>query len=359
MKKLRTGIIGCGKVADFHADAYRELEGSDFVAVCGHTEEKTRKYAERYGVKPYTSVRKMIEENDLDVVSICTPHPLHADAAIEAADLGCSVLIEKPLAATVEDCDRIIEAGERNKVIVGTVVQRRCYRPCMRIKEAIDSGKLGTPVLGTVNVLSWRSREYYDSDPWRGTFAGEGGGVMVTQTTHQIDLLLWYMGEAEEVYGVTANFNHPYIEVEDTAAAIVKFKGGGIGVLTMSNAQDPALYGKVHIFGSNGAAAGVQTDGGAMFIAGMSEITEAPYNDIWTIQGEAESLEVMKKADTDFFNSVDSMRYYHRMQIEDFLDAVRTGRKPLVDGREGRRTVELFSAVYESARTGLPVKLKR
>lgn len=357
MKKLRTGIIGCGKVADFHAKAFVNLEESEFVAVCGHTMEKTKAYAERYGVKPYTSIRAMIEENQLDVVAICTPHTVHAENAVEAADCGCNVLVEKPLATNMEDCNRIVEAGERNHAQMGTIVQRRFYRPCMRIKKAIDDGKLGTPILGTVNVFGWRDEEYYRSDPWRGTWKGEGGGVMATQATHQIDLLLWYMGEAEEVYGISRNFNHPYIEVEDTAVAIVKFKNGGIGNLVMSNSQNPALYGKVSVHGSNGASVGVQTDGGAMFIAGMSEITEPPYNDIWTIPGEAEQLEQMKKEDCDFFNSVDSMYYYHQQQIHDFLTAVRDGREPLVTAKEGRRSVELFNAIYESTRTGLPVNL--
>lgn len=357
MKKLKTGIIGCGKVADLHADAFVNLEESDFVAVCGRTEEKTRRYAERYGVKPYTSVRAMIEENDLDVVAVCTPHPIHAENAVEAAACGCNVIVEKPLAISMEDCDRIIESGERNHVQIGTIVQRRLYRPCLRIKQAIDAGKLGTPILGTVTVFGWRDEAYYRSDPWRGTWKGEGGGVMVNQAIHQIDLLLWYMGEAEEVYGVSRNFNHPYIEVEDTAVAMVKFKNGGIGNFIMSNSQNPALYGKVSVHGSNGASVGVQTDGGSMFIAGVSEIAEPPYNDIWTVPGEAENLEQMKQEDCEFFNSVNSTHYYHQLQIQDFLSAVREGREPMVTAKEGRRSVALFNAIYESSRTGLPVKL--
>ena len=356
MKKLKAGIIGCGKVADYHAKAYVNLDGAELVAVCGRDMGKTEQYAAKYGVKAYIDAKQMIQENDLDVVSICTPHPMHAKFAVEAAELGCNVIIEKPLAVALEDCDKIIEAADKNNVMIGSIVQRRFYRPCMRIRKAIDDGKIGTPILGTVNVLCWRGKEYYDSDPWRGTWKGEGGGVMVTQATHQIDLLLWYMGEPEEVYGVVKNLNHPYIEVEDTAVAVVKFKNGGIGNLVMSNSQNPALYGKVCIHGSNGASIGVQTDGGAMFIARMSTIAEPPYNDIWTIPGEEDDLEKNKEEDCAFFNSVDSQFYYHQLQIEDFVTALQEGRKPLVDAREGRRAVELFSAIYESARTGLPVK---
>ena len=356
MEKLKTGIIGCGKVGDFHAKAFAALENSEFTAVCDNNIERARAFADRYGVKAYDDIEAMIRECALDVVSICTPHPLHANPAVIAADCGCNVLIEKPLASSLEDCDRIIEAGDRNHVTIGTMVQRRFYRPCMRIHQAIEDGKIGRPVLGMVTMLGWRDKNYYDSDPWRGSWKGEGGGVMVNQAPHQIDLLQWYMGEVDEIYGVWKNLNHPYIEVEDTAVAVIKFKNGGVGNIVVSNSQNPALFGKVHIFGENGAGVGVQTDGGAMFVAGMSSITEAPYNDLWTVAGEENMLETWKREDTDFFNSVDSMYYYHREQIKDFVDAVQKGEKPLVDAREGRKTVEIFTGIYRATETNSVIK---
>lgn len=357
MEKLRTGIIGCGKVGDFHARAYMDLESSDFRAVCDANEERARAAAARYGVNAYTDVKDMVRRERLDVVSIATPHPLHAQPAVAAANCGCNVLVEKPLASSLKDCDAIIEAGDRNHVLIGTMVQRRFYSPCQRIHKAIEDGKLGNPILGTVTMLGYRDEAYYQSDAWRGTWEGEGGGVLVNQAPHQLDLLLWYMGEAEEVYGLWKNLNHPYIEVEDTAVAVVKFKNGGIGNIVVSNSQNPALYGRVQVFGSNGAGVGVQTDGGAMFIAGVSEITEPPYNDLWTIPGEAEKLDVWKEEDCEFFRSVNSMYYYHNLQIDDFLTAVRNQTKPLVDGREGRRTVELFTAIYRSTKENAVIKL--
>ena len=356
MEKLKTGIIGCGKVGDFHAKAFEALENSEFTAVCDNNIERARAFADRYGVKAYDDIEAMIRECGLDVVSICTPHPLHANPAVIAADCGCNVLIEKPLASSLEDCDRIIEAGDRNHVTIGTMVQRRFYRPCMRIHQAIEDGKIGRPVLGMVTMLGWRDKNYYDSDPWRGSWKGEGGGVMVNQAPHQIDLLQWCMGEVDEIYGVWKNLNHPYIEVEDTAVAVIKFKNGGVGNIVVSNSQNPALFGKVHIFGENGAGVGVQTDGGAMFVAGMSSITEAPYNDLWTVAGEENMLETWKREDTDFFNSVDSMYYYHREQIKDFVDAVQKGEKPLVDAREGRKTVEIFTGIYRATETNSVIK---
>jgi len=356
MKKLRTGIIGCGKVGDFHAKAFVNLSESDFTAVCDKDIERAKMFAKRYGVKAYDNIEKMIQDTGLEVVSICTPHPLHASAAVMAANAGCNVLVEKPLASSLTDCDAIIAAGERNHVTIGTMVQRRFYRPCMRLKKAIDEGKIGRPILGTLTMLGWRDKNYYESDPWRGTWDGEGGGVLVNQAPHQLDLLLWYMGEVDEVYGVWKNLNHPYIEVEDTAVAVIKFKNGGVGNIVVSNSQNPALYGNVHIHGENGASIGVQTDGGAMFIAGMSAITEPPYNDLWTVDSEADKLADWKKEDCDFFNSVDSMYYYHQLQIADFLKAVLTGTQPLVDGYAGRKTVELFTAIYRSTQENKVIK---
>lgn len=156
--KLKTGIIGCGKVGDFHAKAYAQLENSEFTAVCDANLERAKAFAERYNVHAYSDIAEMIQKEHLDVVSVCTPHPIHCDPAVTAAENGCNVLIEKPLASSLADCDRIIEAGDKNHVTIGTMVQRRFYRPCMRIHEAIEAGKIGKPVLGMVTMLGWRDK---------------------------------------------------------------------------------------------------------------------------------------------------------------------------------------------------------
>ena len=169
-------------------------------------------------------------------------------------------------------------------------------------------------------------------------------------------MLLWFMGDVDEVYGVWKNFNHPYIEVEDTAVAVIKFKSGALGNIIVSNSQNPGLYGKVHVFGSNGASIGVQTDGGSMFIAGMTSIAEPPFNDLWTVPGEEELPEQWRKADEAFFNSIDFTYHYHGVQVNDFLSAINEGRKPLVDGYDGRKCTELFEAVFRSTETNSVIK---
>jgi UDP-N-acetyl-2-amino-2-deoxyglucuronate dehydrogenase len=356
MRKVKTAVIGYGKVAHYHAQVLNSIPESDFTAVCGRDINKAKAFAYQYNVKAYDSIEQMVAETGVEAAVVCTPHPVHGQAAIAAAKAKVHVLVEKPLSTSLADCDMMIKAARENNVILGGVCQRRFYTPVQRVKKAIDNGKIGRPVLATVNVLGWRDEAYYKSDPWRGSWAGEGGGVLVNQAPHLLDLLQWYMGPIDELYGYWANLNHPYIEVEDTAIAVLKFKNGGLGSIVVSNSINPALYGKVHVYGENGASVGVQTDGGAMFIAGMSSIQEPPVNDLWTVKGEENMLEVWKKEDTDFFNSIDPMTYYYERQDEDFLRAIINGTKPLIDGEEARKTVEIFTAIYRSNRDREPVK---
>lgn len=354
---LRIALIGPGKVAHLHAKAVLQTPDSELVAVYGRTYQKAEDFANQYNIRAYSDIYDMVDRENVDVCIVCTPHPAHREPTVAAFDAGAHVLVEKPLASSLADCDAMLEAARRNGRQLGTISQRRFYAPSLRVREAIDTGKIGKPVLGTVQMLGWRDEAYYKSDPWRGNWAGEGGGVLVNQAPHQLDLLLWYMGEAEEVYGLWRNLNHPYIEVDDTALAIVKFKSGAIGNILVSNSQKPGIYGKVHIHGENGATVGVQPDGGAMFIAGMSSILEPPINDLWTVPGEENLLDQFKAEDTESFNQVDASTYFFSLQLADFCDAIRNNRSPLVTGEDGRRVVELFSAIYESTRTGLPVKL--
>jgi predicted dehydrogenase len=352
----KTGIIGCGKVAHLHAKALQNLSDSDFTAVFSRTLDKAKAFAESYGVRGYDNITEMIKTEGLQVVIICTPHPNHLSPTLEALEAGAHVIVEKPLASTLEDCDAMIKSAEIHHKKLAVISQRRFYEPVQRVKAAILEGKIGKPVLGTINMLGWRDEKYYQSDPWRGSWGHEGGGVLVNQAPHQLDLLLWLMGDIEELYGTWANLNHPYIEVEDTALAIVKFKNGGLGNIIVSNSQKPGIYGKVQIHGSNGASVGVQPEGGSMFIAGMSGITEPPVNDLWTVPGEENLLSDWIKSDSEFFNTIDPTVYYIERQIEDFLEALTENRDPMVTGEQGRKTVELFTAIYRSKRDNGVIK---
>ena len=354
-RRLKTAIIGPGKVAHLHAKALQNLAESEFTAVCGRNLTKTGEFARQYGVEAFPDINTMASSG-VEAVIICTPHPFHRDYAVQAARSGMHVIVEKPLASTLADCDAMIQAANDNNVQLGTISQRRFYRPAQRIKQAIDAGKIGRPILGTVNIYGWRDEAYYRSDPWRGSWEMEGGGVLVNQAPHQLDILQWYMGPVEEVFGFWSNENHPYIEVEDTAVAVLKFRNGGLGSIVVSNSQNPALYGKVCVHGENGASIGVQTDGGQMFIAGVHTEVDPPYNDVWTVPGEEHMLEIWKQEDSYFFRSVDALTYYMERQLEDFLRAIIESKKPLIDGEEGRKTVEIFTAIYRSNRDRTSVR---
>ena len=356
MNKLRTAIIGCGKVGHIHAKALSALSESDLIAVCDHNQQRSEKFAQQYNVLAYTDVSKMVEDSQIDAVIVCTPHPQHAEPAISAMKNGAHVLVEKPLAACLEDCDAMISTAEEEGVKLGVMSQRRLYPPVQRVKNAIDEGKIGKPVLGIVTMLGWRDRAYYETDPWRGTWEKEGGGVLVNQSPHQLDLLQWFMGPIDELFGYWDNFNHEYIEVDDTAIAVLRFKSGAMGSIVVSNSQKPGLFGKVHVHGDNGASVGVQTDSGAMFIAGISEVLEPPKNDLWTVPGDEIILETFTHSDEKLYKGINLTDHYHLLQDKDFIRAIIEGRDPMVTGKQGRVTVEIFTAIYRSQRDNRTVK---
>ena len=348
MNPIRVGLIGCGKVGSIHAAALKSIPEAHFVAACDSNAERAVAFAAKYIVKAFTDLPAMLKE--VDAVIIGTPHPLHAEPAIRAADAGVHVLVEKPMAATVADCDAMLAAAKQSGVLLGVISQRRFFEPVQRIKRAIDAGKIGKPSLGVFLMYSWREPSYYTSDPWRGKWDTEGGGVLVNQSPHQLDILLWLLGPAAEVSGYWANVNHPNVEVDDTAVANIRFQNGGLGSVITSVSQRPGIFTKVHVHGSNGASVGVETDRGATFIAGVSAISEPPLTDLWTVPGEEQLLSTYQEADRAAFTAVDATVHYHALQIRDFLQAVQQKRPPLVSGEDGRAVVELFSAVYRSNR---------
>jgi predicted dehydrogenase len=330
------GLIGCGKVGQIHAAALRTIAEAELTAVCDVSAERAQTFADRYGARGYTDVDALLHEGNVEAVVIGTPHPLHAAPAVRAAEAGVHVLVEKPLAATLADCDAMLAAARRAGVLLGVISQRRFYEPVRRMKEAIDAGKIGRPALGVFTMYSWREPAYYQSDPWRGRWDTEGGGVLVNQSPHQLDLLRWFMGPVAEVSGYWANVNHPDVEVDDTAVAVLRFQNGGLGAIVTSVAQKPGIYTKVHVHGTNGASVGVETDRGATFIAGMTTVAEPALNDVWTIPGEEHLLTAFQAEDRVRFTQIDAGTHYHTLQIQDFLRAIRENRPPLVTGEDGR-----------------------
>jgi UDP-N-acetyl-2-amino-2-deoxyglucuronate dehydrogenase len=356
MQKIRTALIGCGKVGQIHAAALGELPESEFVAVCDNNAERAAAFAARFGVRPFTDLAELLKQTAPQAILVATPHPLHAAPVIQAAQAGVSALVEKPLAANLVDCDAMLAAARQAGTKLGVISQRRFYEAVRRMKDAITAGKIGAPILGVFNMFSWRDQAYYQSDPWRGKWTTEGGGVLVNQSPHHLDLLQWFMGDIDEITGCWANLNHPYIEVEDTALAMIRFNNGGLGSIVASLSTRPGIYAKVHIHGANGASVGVETDRGATFIAGVSEIADPPLNDLWTIPGEEGLLPGFQAVDRARFRTVNATTHYHALQIQDFLQAVRDDRPPLVAGEDGRIVVSMFTAIYRSQRERRPIR---
>jgi UDP-N-acetyl-2-amino-2-deoxyglucuronate dehydrogenase len=343
---LGVAIIGPGLVAHTHAQALAQMTEAKLVAVCGRDLEKTQTFAEQYGARAFASLSQTLEHPGVDAVILCTPHPVHAEHAILAACEGKHVLIEKPMALSTEDCDRMVAAARTHRIKLGMISQRRLYEPVLRVKQAIEAGKLERPVLATLSLLGWRSPEYYAMAEWRGTWDGEGGGVLVNQAVHQLDLLTWLMGGVTRVSSEVANLNHPEIEVEDTAVAVLRFQSGALGSVVVSNSQNPGLWGRIQIHGSNGASIGVQTDGGSMFVAGITRAVEAPINDLWTIPGESHLLKGWQAEDRARAANLEVMTHYHALQIKDFVRAILEDREPMVTGQDGRNAVALIEAIY-------------
>ena len=356
-EKIRIGLLGYGKVASLYAEAARELSKGRLVSAAGRNRERRNGFSEKWKISSRDTVAEMAGLDKIDLVIVTTPHPQHCEGALEALSAGCNVLVEKPMAMSTAQCDQMIAAAKKAGKTLSVVSQRRWFPACRRIRNAIDEGKLGKPSLLQLTILGWRDENYYSSDPWRGKWSSEGGGVLINQAAHQIDIMNWFMGggssggggSIEEIKGYWDNFNHPYIEVEDSAVAVLKFKGGGLGSVLVSNSQKPGIYAKVHVHGSSGASAGVQTDGGAMFIAGVSNITEPPLNDLWTIPGEESLLAKFRAEDEAFFKSLGAGATVHffTQQIEDLCASIIEGKAPAVGAEDGRETVKFIETMYK------------
>ncbi|MEU9059831.1 Gfo/Idh/MocA family oxidoreductase [Streptomyces sp. NPDC048430] len=343
---LRAAVIGCGNVAGNHAGAYRDLPGVDLVACADVDPDRAARFARSYGA--VASHPDDLFGLGLDLVSVCTPHPTHEAVVTRAAAHGVHVLCEKPIATELAAAARMVAACEAAGVTLGVAFQRRFWPAARRIRTAIDDGTLGTPVLGHTSVLLHRDTSYYTADAWRGTWAADGGGVLMTQAVHNIDLLQWYMGEATEVSAAHSTFRHgEAIEVEDTAVATVRFASGGLATLAASTALTPGLGTRVLVTGGTGASAG---------IAEYPEGSEARI-DLWSVPG-AETAEspfgTGLTADLPLSRINGALAPFHALLVDDFTAAVRQGRPPAVTGREAGKSLAILTAAYASAASGRP-----
>jgi predicted dehydrogenase len=350
VKKMNFGIIGTGAIARIHADALKQLENTELIACHSTNEEKGRAFAEHFGIRRYQDLDDLLNDERIDIVTICTPSGAHLEPALAAAERGKHLIVEKPLEITEERCDRIIEGADRNGVVVATVFQNR-YNPAARaVKRALAEERLGILSLAVARVLWFRDQDYYDTSRWKGTWQFDGGGALMNQGIHVVDLLQWFLGEVDEVKAFAGCRGHSGIEVEDSAAALLRFSSGALGVLSATTAGYPGSPKSIEITGSRRTVE-LEEDyitKWELLESGsegreMAEEPGGPFS--WDQKGK-EGISGKKGGARDPM-SIGSEA--HVRQFAEICSAISEGRSPEVDGREGKKSVEIVRRIYRSA----------
>lgn len=340
-RKIRFAIIGAGIISHNHATAIQSHPDAEFAAIADVDRDKAKHLAEQYKVPlVFENYESILKRDDIDVVAICTPSGLHAEVAIAAAQSGKHILCEKPLDIRKERMDAMIAAYRSYGVKMTTVFQKRTTQIAATVKQALAEGKLGKPVLGDVYMKYYRSPEYYRSADWRGTWQWDGGGALMNQGVHGIDLLLYLMGDVESVFAYAAPLSRD-IEVEDTAVAAIKYKNGAFGVIQGTTSVYPGLEMRMELHGEQGSIIFADSGFKLWSFAGSDE--QAP-----ALSGQAEGSSDPSAISSDG----------HYILVDDMIGAIRENRDTLIPGEEGRKAVDLVLAIYESARTGKEVKLQ-
>ncbi|HKA06519.1 MAG TPA: Gfo/Idh/MocA family oxidoreductase [Gemmataceae bacterium] len=343
-------IVGCGMIARFHVRALAEVPGTRVAALVTRYPASAEKLIADTGMAPvpvYTELSQPLKREDVHVVIVTTPSGAHLDPAVGAANAGCHVVVEKPLEITPDRCDLIIDACDRNKVKLCTIFPSRFHDANVALKAAVDAGRFGRLTLGETTCKWWRSQAYYDEGGWKGTQALDGGGALMNQAIHNVDLLLWMMGDATHVTGFTATLSHERIEVEDTAVACMKFKNGALGVIQATTSVHPGLPKTIAVHGDRGTAVIEQED------VLRWDFTPETAGDFAVKQRFAQKVGASGGSSDPKAISHQG----HARQLADFVRAIQTNGAPKVDGREGRKAVALITAVYESMRTGKVIAL--
>lgn len=346
---LGVAIIGCGMIAKFHAQALAEIPGVKLTTLVSRKAESAEKLkAElKSDCAVVTDIIDALKRPDVDIVTICTPSGAHLEPAVVSALAGKHVVVEKPLEITRDRCDRIIDTCERNKVKLCTIFPSRFADANVALKHAIDAKRFGKLTLGETACKWWRSQAYYDEGGWKGTKALDGGGAMMNQAIHNVDLLQWMMGMPTHVSGFTAMLAHERIEVEDTAVACLRFANGALGVIQATTSVHPGYPKTIAVHGDKGSVVIEQED------VLRWDFSPETADDQAIRQRFAQKVGASGGA-----SNPSSISYeYHRRQLADFVKAIETDTDPLVNGREGRKAVDIILGIYESMATGRTVEL--
>jgi predicted dehydrogenase len=341
------GVIGAGNIALIHGQAIAALPGARLRAFLGKTPGRVEAMAGRFGAEGLVDAARFFARPDIQVVTICTPSGTHAELGAAAAAAGKHVIVEKPIDVTLEKARALIEACERHRVRLGVIFQSRFLPAVALMKRAIDGGRLGQLYVVDGYVKWFRTREYYEAARWRGTRALDGGGALINQSIHTVDLLQYLGGPVTSVFGYAERKRHPYIEAEDTAVALLRYAGGAVGVLEGTTSLYPGFSRRVEVHGEKGS---IVLDGNDIATWKLTETGEEEL--------ELERLRAQAKDASDGSSNPMNLDIAgHRQQIEDFMAALEQGRAPIIDGREGLKALEIVLGVYRSAETGRPAEL--
>lgn len=345
------GIVGCGMVSDFHAKAILAMKGGHLSCVYSRKRKNAERLAKTSGAAAYTDYTQFLNHPGLDIVTIATPSGAHLEPAQKAAEAGKHIVCEKPLEITLERIDKMIATCEKNRVILAGILQRRYFDSVKIFKKAVDSGRLGKITLADACVKWYRSQKYYDSGGWRGTWKLDGGGALMNQSIHTIDLLYYLAGDVEWVSAFAGRAIHKRIETEDNAVAVLKFKNGAMGVVEGSTScySKKGHPAEVHMCGSDGSIV-LRDDRFAVW-----EFKKGRSNDRKILQkfGVDTRSGGVGAADPAAMGFIE-----HQKNFEDVVRSLKKGTTPLVDGWQGRKSVEIILAIYRSALAGgKPVKL--
>jgi UDP-N-acetyl-2-amino-2-deoxyglucuronate dehydrogenase len=331
---MRVGLLGAGNISDTHARAARAIPGIEIAAVCGANREKVARLASAYGGVAYDGIDAFLAHRPMDIVAIGSPSGLHADQTLAAMRRGLHVLVEKPLDVTTGKVDAVIAEAARAGVKVGVFFQDRLRPDVVAMKNLIDAGRLGKPVFASGRVKWYRPPEYYGTSRWRGTCALDGGGALMNQGIHTVDLLQWLFGPVARVCARTATRIHS-IEAEDTAAAVLEFESGALGVIEATTSAFPGYARRVEVTGAEGT---LILEGDRLIAADLRH-----------------AADVRTASPTDLESTaspVVSDCTPHQRVFEDFIRAIETNGTPACDAREGRHSVAIVEAIYRSARDG-------
>ena len=346
---MNFAIVGCGMIAGFHARALQDVPGAHLTALVSRNLANARKLADSVQAPCdcYADLAPVLARKDVDAVIVTTPSGAHMEPAVAAARVGKHVVVEKPLEVTLERCDRIIEACEAAGVQLCTIFPSRFGDANVALKKAVTEGKFGRLTLGETTCKWWRPQSYYDEGGWKGTRALDGGGALMNQAIHNVDLLSWIMGPVTHISGLTATLAHERIEVEDTAVACLRFASGALGVIQATTSVYPGLPKTIAVHGDRGTAVIEQDD---ILRWDFTPETEAD-------RDVRQRFAQRTGASGGSSNPAAISHVGHARQLADFVRAIQTGIAPLVDGREGRRAVEVIRAIYRAAETGQTVQL--